>query len=174
MIRAMLKALMVFLAAIAAPLALAQEVAFTNRSTDLREQASPDARAVATLRENTELRVTQRASGWARAETGGQSGWVRIFHIRFPAVAQAGTSSGVSGALSSITSAVSGRSATQSSTLATTGIRGLSSEELKNANPDPEALRRMQSFRADRPGAERFAPEGKPSANAGDAAGERR
>ena len=170
----MLKTFLVFLAAIAAPLALAQEVAFTNRSTELREQASSDARAIATLRENTELRVTQRASGWARAEAGGQSGWVRIFHIRFPAVAQGGTSSGVSGALSSLTSMVSGRSTTHSSTLATTGIRGLSPEDLKNATPDAEALQRMKSYRADKASAERFAKEGKLAASPVDYAEGRR
>ena len=34
-------------------------------------------------------------------------------------------------------------------------------EELKNASPDTEALKRMQSYRADKPAAERFAREGK-------------
>ena len=67
----------------------------------------------------------------------------------------------VSGGLSSLASAFSGRSTSQKPTIATTGIRGLSTEDLKNANPDAEALKRMQSYRADRPAAERFAREGK-------------
>ena len=41
------------------------------------------------------------------------------------------------------------------------GVRGLSPEELKNASPDGEALKRMHSYAADKGAAERFAREGK-------------
>ena len=160
--RAMLRTLLFVFALAAAGLAAAQEVAFTNRATDLKDQASSDARTLASLREGTQLKVTQRASGWARVEAGGQSGWIRIFHLRFPVSAETTSgSSGVSGALSSLTSAISGRQTTQKATIATTGIRGLSPEDLKNASPDAEALRQVQSWRADKAAAERFAREGK-------------
>ena len=54
-----------------------------------------------------------------------------------------------------------GRDTSKGSTVATTGIRGLSPEDLKSANPDAAALARMQSYRADKPAAEQFAREGK-------------
>jgi hypothetical protein len=64
-----------------------------------------------------------------------------------------------------VTSALTGgRKTTQTTTIATTGIRGLSPEDLKNASPDPAALAKAQSYRADKPAAERFAREGKLSA----------
>ena len=140
----------------------AQEQAFTNRSTELKDRGAADARTLATLSENTGVKVLERGGGWTRVEAGGQQGWVRVFHLRFPVVAQAGQAGGSGGALSSITSALGfGREREKGATIATTGIRGLSTEELKNANPDNEALRRLQSYRADKPAAERFARDGK-------------
>lgn len=140
----------------------AQEAAFTNRATDLRERAAPDAPVLASLAENTELKVLARAGGWTRVEANGRSGWVRVFHLRFPATTDTSAASTGRGLASGLTSALGfGRERSRSATIATTGIRGLSPEELKNANPDPEALRRMESFRADQGSAERFAREGK-------------
>ena len=156
-LRSLLAAACLLAAALAAG---AQEQAFTNRSTELKDRGAADAATVRTLPENTEVRVVQRAGGWTRVDAGGQQGWVRVFHLRFPATAQAAESSG--GGLGTLTSALGfGKQRSQSTTIATTGIRGLSQEDLKNASPDGEALRRMQSFRADQPAAERFAREGK-------------
>jgi SH3 domain-containing protein len=142
--------------------AWAQEQAFTNRSTELKERAGSDARTLTTLASDTPVKVLQRGGGWTRVEAGqGQAGWVRVFHLRFPAVAEASSSSG-GGALSGLTSALGfGRQKTQQATIATTGIRGLSQEDINNANPDPESLRRLQSYQSDKPGAERFARDGK-------------
>jgi hypothetical protein len=85
---------------------------------------------------------------------------VRVFHLRFPATVQAASSS-AGGALAGIGASLGfGRSENKAS-LATTGIRGLSPEDLKNASPDAQALAKAQSYRADKPAAERFAREGK-------------
>lgn len=155
-LRSLLAAAFLLAAALAAG---AQEQAFTNRSTELKERAGEGA-TLRTLPENTEVRVMQRSGGWTRVDAGGQQGWVRVFHLRFPATAETAASSG--GGLGTLTSALGfGRQRSQGSTIATTGIRGLSPEDLKNASPDAEALKRMQSFRADQAAAERFAREGK-------------
>jgi hypothetical protein len=136
----------------------AQEQAFTNRSTDLKDRGAPDAATLRSLPENTEVRVLQRGGGWTRVDAGGQQGWVRVFHLRFPATAEAASGGG----LDKLTSALGfGRQRSQQTTIATTGIRGLSEEDLKNASPDGEALRRMQSYRADADSARRFAREGR-------------
>jgi hypothetical protein len=142
-------------------LAAAQDAAFTNRSTELKDRADADARTVATLSENTPVKVLARGGGWTRVEAGGQSGWVRVFHLRFPSTVEGAPSSSGGGFLSSLGSAIGGQRSNTKANLATTGVRGLSQEDLKNANPDPEALRRLQSFRADRAAAERFARDGK-------------
>lgn len=147
--------LVVFLAA--APwLVQAQEQAFTNRSTELKDKGAADGKTVATLPENTAVKVTQRAGGWTRVEAGTQSGWVRAFHLRFPSTVESTSSSAAGGLLGSL-----GFGGTKKATTATVGVRGLSAEDFKNANPDVAAVQRMASYRVDKGTAERFAHEAK-------------
>jgi uncharacterized protein YgiM (DUF1202 family) len=144
-----------------APAAWAQEQAFANRSTELKERGANDARTLTTLAEGTAVKVISRGGAWTQVEAGGQRGWVSVFHLRFPVTVETSASSGGS-ALSSLTGALGfGRQASQQTTIATTGIRGLSPEDLKNASPDPAALAKMQSYRSDKAAAERFARDGK-------------
>ena len=148
------------LLALAAP-AWAQDQAFTGRATELRERGASDARSVASLPENTAVRVISRgAGGWTQVDAGGKTGWVNAFHLRFPVAVEKGSSSGGGGFASSLTS-VFGGGRQQQANLGTTGIRGLSPEDLKNASPNPAALAQMQGYRSDKQGAERFAREGK-------------
>ncbi len=135
--------------------ALAQEQAFTNRATELKDGAAAGAATIASLPENTPLKVLARGGEWTRVEANGKTGWVRVFHLRFPAVVESSPSSGGLGSLGAALGL--GGSKNREATLASTGIRGLSEEDLKNASPDEQALRRLQSFRADRAAAERFA-----------------
>jgi hypothetical protein len=145
-----------------APAAWGQEQAFTNRSTDLRDRGANDAKSVATLKENTPVKVLARSGGWTRVEADGKSGFVNVFHLRFPASVD--TKSTGSNPFSSVTSFLGGGRGSEKATIATTGVRGLSPEDLKNASPDTAALAKAQSYRSDKPTAERFAREGKLSA----------
>src|SRR5688572_5033578 len=140
--RAAILFLLIFLG-LAAP-AWAQGQAFTNRATDLKEQASAGSKSIESLRENTELKVLARGSGWTRVEVGGKTGWVNVFHVRFPATASTDSSGG--SILSGLGSAIGGRPKSQQAGIQTVGVRGLSPEELKNASPDGQALQRMQSY----------------------------
>jgi len=140
--------------------AFAQGDAFTNRSTDLKDKADAGATTLATLPENTAVKVVARAGAWTRVEAWGQAGFVRVFHLRFPATVEGASSSG-GNPLKSIGGFLTGQKQDESAKLASTGVRGLSKEDVKNASPDEAALKSIQSYRADRPGAERFAKEGK-------------
>ncbi len=152
-----LRSLAIVFAACLAVSAWAQEQAFTNRATELKDKA--DGATIKSLPENTPLKVLQRSGGWTHVDAGGQQGWVRVFHLRFPVTTATDTSGG---GLSSLGSALGiTRQKSASSTIATTGIRGLSQEDLKNASPDEAQLKLMQSYRSDSGGAERFAKEGK-------------
>jgi hypothetical protein len=162
MIRAMFRTFALALLLAAAPIAFAQEAATTSRSTELKEQGAAEARTVAKLPEGTAVKVVQRAGGWAKVDAAGQSGWIRVFHLRFTAIAETGAGSGGGGALSGLGSFFGGsRNTSARTTIATTGIRGLSPEDLKNASPDAAALAKAQGYRAEKPAAERFAREGK-------------
>ena len=149
--------LLAFILSLAAS-AWAQDQAVTGRATDLRERNATDGRSLASLPENTPVKVISRAGAWTKVETGGKSGWVNAFHLRFP-VAVEKSSSG--GGLAAVTSMFGGGSRSNQPTIATTGIRGLSPEDLKNSKPDAAAFQKAQTYRADKPAAERFAREGK-------------
>ncbi len=143
--------------------ARAQEQANTNRATDLKDRPAFDARTVAPLAADTAVSVISRHGAWTQVETGArQRGWVRAFHLRFRSTVEAAPS-GSGGALGGLTSMFSfgSREAPKTSRVATLGIRGLSPEDFKNAAPDPAALQKLQSFRADKAAAERFAREAK-------------
>jgi len=145
-----------------ASLASAQEQAFTNRATELKERGAPDAKTLATLPENTAVKVVARGGGWTRVDANGQVGWVRVFTLRFPATVETSSTSTGGSLLGGVTSIFGGgRQAERPATIATTGIRGLSPEDLKNASPDDAALAKMKGYRTDKPAAERFARDGK-------------
>jgi hypothetical protein len=146
------------IAAFVASAAWAQEKAFTNRSTDLKDSASSSGKTIVSLPGDTEVKVIARAGAWTRIEANGQQGFVNVFHLRFPATAEKTTSSNP---LSGISGFFGGSKEQQKTTLATTGIRGLSPDDLKNSSPDAAALAKAESYRADKAAAERFAKDGK-------------
>ena len=159
--RPMKRVIFLFLALACFGTAWAQEQAFTNRSTELKDHAAAEAKTLATLPENTSVKVLQRAGGWTKVDASGQTGYVRVFHLRFAAVVEQGSQSTGGGFLSGLTSSLTGSGgAAKKTTIATTGIRGLSPEDLKNAAPNPEALAKAHSYRSDKPTAERFAKDG--------------
>ena len=136
--------------------AWAQEQAFTSRATDLRDRGASDGKAVASLPADTSVKIIKREGAWTQVEANGQKGWVSAFSLRFPVTAEKSSGSG----LSAVTS-IFGGGRDSKATVATTGIRGLSPEDLKNANPDPAAVAKMESYRTNKDAAERFAREGK-------------
>lgn len=163
---ALRRALAVALGVAIAALAWADEQAFTNRSTELKERALADAKTIATLPADASVKVLARSGQWTQVDAAGQRGWVRVFHLRFPASVEAASSNTATSALTSLTGALGfGRPAAKEANLASTGVRGLTPEDLKNASPDPEALRKMQSYGADKPAAEGFAREGRLATN---------
>lgn len=154
-------ALLVFLAVLLpAGAARAQEQAFTNRASELKDRPSTEGRTLAPLAADTPVKVLSRQSGWTQVEAGTQKGWVRVFHLRFPSTVETSSGGGSLGGLTSIFG-FGGRKGPETSKVATIGIRGLTPEDFKNASPDTAALRKLQSFRSDRAGAERFAKEAK-------------
>lgn len=171
--RTMKSLLISFVLALASFAAAAQDQAFTNRATELKATASADAASVASLPENTSVAVLARQGAWTRVEASGKQGWVRAFHLRFAAIVQAQSSS-AGGALAGLGSALGFGRRDAKANVATTGIRGLSPEDLKNASPDAEALAKSRTYRADKPAAERFAREGKLSTVSVDYEGERK
>lgn len=141
------------------------EPALTTRSTELQSQPQSDAATVATLAENTKVEVLTRKGAWCQVKTAtGQAGWVRMLALKPEAGAQqnpqqapAPASANPIGALGGLLTA--GR--TSNTGTVTTGVRGLSEEDLQNAQANPAEVEKMQKFNVDKDSAQAFAQRSK-------------
>ncbi len=132
------------------------ELAYTNRNTDLYEKAMLDAAKLASLANQTRLDLLQRSGAWVQVKTGqGQTGWVQMFHLRLDATA--GTNPGSSNSGSNLVGNLltGGRSST-SGTVGT-GVKGLSKEDIQNAQVNFAEFQKMQSYAADKQAASEYA-----------------
>ena len=138
-----------------APALCLAEPATLIRATELRQQPATDAASVAPLAENTKVDALERKGGWTRVRTaGGAEGWVRMLALRFAGAGEARP--GDSGVAQLLNVARSGTSGAQ----VTTGVRGLDTEQLANAKPNPAELKRLERYSASKDAAESFAAKG--------------
>lgn len=151
-----------FLVALSVSATLHAEPAFTTRTTDLQAQAQSDAATLASLPQNTRVDVLRRVGAWDEVKTpAGQTGWVRMLNLRFNEDAsKGGSAAGTLSALSGLLS--TGR--TSNTATVTTGVRGLSEEDLQNASANPAELEKMKKYAASKEAAQAFARRSKLSA----------
>jgi hypothetical protein len=140
-------------ALLAAP-AYAKQLAYTVRSTEIKQKPFSDAATVATLKENAGVNILSRQGGWMRITSDSGNGWVRMLSLRSDNTA---TKQGDSG-LQSLLNA--GRSGSSGVTVAT-GVRGLSEEDIRNAHPNPGEFEKLKNYAANKAKAEKFARDAK-------------
>lgn len=134
--------------------------AIVTRATELQAQAQSDAATVAMLPENAKVDVLRRSGAWSEVKTAtGQTGWVRMLSLRFEGSGGSAQqpSANPLGGLSNLLS--SGRNSNTATV--TTGVRGLTEEELQNARANPAELQKMQKFATDKRTAQAFAQRAK-------------
>jgi hypothetical protein len=144
----------VALALLAAGAALAGETGTALKPDQLRAEPFRDARTVANLSAGDKVDILKRDGGWLQVKSAKGSGWVRMLSIR-RGEARKGT-----GDAAGLLGLASGRAGT-GRVVATTGIRGLSEEELKAARFDAAQLKLAESWATSRAEAKRFAARGK-------------
>ena len=122
-----------------------RETGATRTSVDLKATPHSDAKAAGQLAANTTVDILERRGGWLRISGAGKSGWAKLHQVR----AGEGPETKRSGEGLAILKNV-GQTGRSGSTgiVATTGIRGMSAEELKNAKPDPAAVQAVERYRA--------------------------
>ena len=136
------------------------ESALTTRATELQAQPQSDSATITTLAENTKVEVIVRKGAWSQVKTAtGQTGWIRMLSLKPESSAQQApaSSSNPVGALGSLLTA--GR--TSNTATVTTGVRGLSEEDLQNAQANPAEVEKMQKFSVDKNAAQSFAQRNK-------------
>jgi hypothetical protein len=141
------KSVLFLLALMAALPALAAQPATVTRPAELHAMPVSGGKALKTLPSGTRLDVLKRVGGWYQVKAPGTEGWVRMWLVRFASTGAGGTSVAVLG---------SGRSGSTYTT-ATTGVRGLSEEELQAAKPNPAAVAALEQYAVAPDDARRFA-----------------
>lgn len=130
------------------------EMGQTTVATDLKSEPFLDALTAGSLPANTQVEILKRQGGWLQVKSAGGEGWVKLLSIRLSTAAPA--KAGDAGVKELINVAQTGRSGSSGTTVAT-GVRGLSAEDLKNPKPDPEAVKKLDSFTASKTEAESYA-----------------
>ncbi|MEP7157262.1 MAG: SH3 domain-containing protein [Betaproteobacteria bacterium] len=158
--------LMGALAACASVAALAQEPVLTNRSTELRATGDDAAKVLQVVPEKTAVVVLQRQGAWQQVRVGGNTGWVRMMHLRggssIVAEQSSSRSSGILAAFSRLlASSIDRPRGSQRAQSATVGIRGFSREDVMNAELNPVELEKLKRFQASDSGAQQLARSGK-------------
>lgn len=133
----------------------AGETAYTVRATELKAKPFSDADTLSRLPEKTPVEVIARKSSWMQIKHNDATGWVKMLSLRLgDASAKKSGDSGL-GALFNV-AATGGSGSTVS-----TGVRGLSEEKLKNPQPDPQELKRLNQYATNKQDARNFGRSGK-------------
>jgi len=141
--------------ALACGLAQAGETAYTVRATALKAKPYTDAKTLDNLAQQTQVEIMVRRGSWTEIKVNGTTGWVKMLSLRLGEASQ--NKSGDTGFKTLFNVASTGGSG---STM-TTGVRGLSEENLKNPHPNPQALQELHGLAVDKAEAQQFAKAGK-------------
>lgn len=135
--------------------ALAAETGTALKADTLRAQPFADAKSSGALIKNEPLEILSKKGAWLQVKTKKSTGWVRLLSVKR-------TSTG--NALKSTVDVASGRAGT-GKVVSTTGIRGLSAEELKSAQFNEAEIKKLESLATNKAEAQQFAASGGLSAN---------
>jgi len=134
--------------------ALAGEGGSALKADDLKAEPFRDAKTVGSLAAGDHVEILDKQSGWFRVKSAAGSGWVRMLSIRRGEARKGG------GDAAGLAGLASGRAGT-GRVVATTGIRGLSEEELTAARYNEAELKKTESYATTRAQAQQFAASGK-------------
>jgi hypothetical protein len=129
--------------------------AYTIRPTELKAKPFNDAQTLTTLLPNIRVEVLSRQGSWTQVKADTRSGWVKMLSLQLEKSGQSRRGDNGLSALFNVAATGS------SGSTVTTGIRGLSEEQLKNTKPNPQALQAAKRYAVNRADAQRYAAEGK-------------
>ncbi|MBZ0225488.1 MAG: SH3 domain-containing protein [Comamonas sp.] len=134
-------------------LAAAQTHEMTT-AAPLRATPSLNSMVLRQLAVGTPVQAVQTQGGWLKVKIGEQQGWVRLTHVHAVAAARPAPQ----GAGNALAGLFTGSSTAPT---ATTGTRGLTQEQLANAQPAPQEVRRLDRYAVSAGDARQFARGGR-------------
>lgn len=127
------------------------EPASLIKADSLRAQAAGEADVIGKLAARTPVDIQSRKGAWAQVKTStGQIGWLRLLNLR--------TGSGQKGE-SGLGAVASLFKTGSSGTTVSTGVKGLSEEKLKHAEPDAAEAKRLDRYKGTENDARRYAAQ---------------
>jgi hypothetical protein len=141
---------------LSSPISLAATESGTALKADtLRVQPFADAKSSGALIKNEPLEIITKKGAWLQVKTKKSTGWVRLLSVK-----RASTGNVLKGTVAVAT----GRAGT-GKVVSTTGIRGLSAEELKAAQFNETEMKKLESLAVSKAEAQKFANSGGLTAN---------
>lgn len=131
---------------------LAGEPGTALKADTLRAEPFADAKSVGSLTKNDAVDIVNKKGAWLQVKSKKSTGWVRLLSVKRGAATQTNQAGGIA-------AIASGRAGT-GKVVSTTGIRGLSAEELKAAQFNEAEMKKLESY-------ETTASDGKQFASAG-------
>lgn len=121
------------------------------KADELKAAPFRDAKTVGNLARGDKLDILKQQSGWYQVKSAKQTGWVRMLSVRRGAAQKSGNVSGLAGL-------ATGRAGT-GKVVSSTGVRGLSEEDLKAAKFDAAEIKKMESYEVSKDAARKFASQ---------------
>lgn len=134
--------------------ALAADQGTMLKADEIKAEPFRDAKTVGSLAQGDHVEIVEKQGGWFQVKSAAGDGWVRMLSVRRGEVRKG--EADVSGLLG----LASGRSGT-GTVVASTGVRGLSEEDLKAAKYNEAELKKAESYATTKADAQKFAAAGK-------------
>lgn len=134
-------------------LALAAETGTALKSDSLRKEPYADAKVAGSFQRGESIQILKKQGAWLQVKTKKSTGWVRLLSVKRGAATTGNQAAGV-------LAAASGRAGT-GQVVSTTGIRGLSEEELKAAKFNETEIKTLESYTLTADQGRQFANAGK-------------
>jgi hypothetical protein len=143
----------ILLIGLASPiLALSGEIGTALKADTLRAEPFADAKTVGSLNKNDSVDILNKKGAWLKVKTKRTTGWVRILSVKRGGASSSNSAKGV-------LDVASGRAGT-GQVVSTTGIRGLSAEDLKTAKFNEEEIKKLESHALSPSDGQKFASAG--------------
>ena len=133
-------------------IALASEAGTALKTDSVRAEPYADAKTTSNLNKGDSVEILSKKGAWLQIKSKKGAGWVRLLSVK-----RGSSTSG--NALGGAIDVASGRAGT-GKVVSTTGIRGLSAEELKAAKFNEEEMKKMESYTTSAAEGEKFASAG--------------
>lgn len=147
-----MKRTITFLMLLAATTAGAAETGTALKSDNLRAEPYSDAKFIGNIARGDTLEILDKKGAWLKIKSTKSSGWVRLLSVKRGALGKSNDAEGVLGL-------ATGRAGT-GQVVSTTGVRGLSEEDLKAAKFNEEEIKKLEGNGISGSEAQQFASKG--------------